>query len=46
MGVLRSFEEVFPPSWLTFLNLIYQSHLPCAPGTVGPIPPFYIHTEP
>lgn len=46
MGALRSFEEVFPPSWPMFLNLIHQSHLPCAPGTVGPILSFYLHTEP
>lgn len=46
MGTLRSFEEVLPPSWPTFLNLIHQPPLPCTPGTVGPIPSFYLHTEP
>ena len=46
MGTLTSFEEVLPPSWPTFLNLIHQPPLPCTPGTVGPIPSFYLHTEP
>lgn len=32
MGALRSFEEVFPPSWPMFLNLIHQSPYPVPQG--------------
>ena len=48
MGELRSFEEVFSPSWPTFLSLTHQPPLPCppAPGTVSPTPSFCLHPEP
>lgn len=32
MGTLTSFEEVLPPSWPTFLNLIHQPPYPAPQG--------------
>ena len=35
MGTLSSFEEVLPPSWPTFLNLIHQPPLTLHPRDSG-----------